>query len=290
MLKRIIITILAICGWVVLKADENGSFEFQGLKRTYIVHTPPNYNGRERMALIINMHGFAANAKTHVRMSQMNPKADSEGFIIVYPNGTGWPKRWNAGYLRIWNEKKKIDDVAFINTLIDTMIATYAIDTLRIYAAGFSNGGMMAHRLGCELSHRIAAIASVSGELMVKDCEPSRPMPVIHIHPRHDPVLPYYGDKRRYPLPPIDSVMLRWARLDSCNAGPDSLRIESGALSQVWTNSSTGVEVVLWTVEDGNHAWPGGEGIALPTVNRPSKEINANDLIWEFFLCHPMAK
>lgn len=291
MLKRTLIAILVIGGWMaaktVLRADENGSFEFQGLKRTYIVHTPPNYDGRERLPLVVNMHGWAADANAHVRMSQMNPRADSEGFIIVYPNGTGWPKAWNAGYLRIWDKKKKVDDVAFINALIDTMIATYAIDTLKIYAAGFSNGGQMAHRLACELSNRIAAIASVSGELMLADCEPSRPVPVIHIHPRHDPVLPYYGDKRKYPLPPIDSVMARWARIDSCDIGPDPLRIASGALRQAWTNSRTGVEVVLWTVETGNHAWPGGKGICMPTVNRPSKEIDANDLIWEFFLRHP---
>lgn len=272
-----------------LADDERCSFEFQGIERTYIVHIPPSYDRKTPLPLVIGMHGFAAGARIHAYMSQMNPKADKEDFIVVYPNGTGFPRAWNAGFTHRSKKRSAADDVGFINALIDTMIANYAVDAAMIYATGFSNGGMMSHRLACELSERIAAIAPVAGGLVFENCEPERSVPAIHFHARNDGIVKYYGDTLgEENLTAIDAVMAGWAERSGCDHGPDSLYTEdSTALRQRWWREDSDVEVILWTTEDGKHTWPGGKGVPFPGAARPSKAISANDLMWEFLSKHP---
>lgn len=276
---------------IALPKDKRYSFEFDGVLRTYRLHLPPQYDGETLLPLVINMHSFGTSAGIHIYMSQMDSKADEEGFIVVYPNGTGPLRSWNADISVGSVHHSRVDDVGFIDALIDTLIANYAIDTLRIYAAGFSNGGMMAYRLACELSDRIAAIASVAGGLMFDDCLCERAVPLIHFHARNDPVVPYYKKPLRGVIfPSIDSVMQNWAQRNGCNMGPDSFYTEKGALMQRWRQKEGDMEVILWTTEEGQHTWPSGKGVPFPTVSTPSKAISANDLIWEFFSNHPLTR
>jgi polyhydroxybutyrate depolymerase len=274
-----------------LPKDKRYSFAFDGVWRTYRLHLPPQYDGETPLPLVINMHSFGTSAGIHIYMSQMDSKADEEGFIVAYPNGTGPLRSWNADISVGSLHQSRVDDVGFIDALIDTLIANYVIDTLRIYAAGFSNGGMMAYRLVCELSDRIAAIASVAGGLMFDDCICERAVPIIHFHARDDPVVPYYNKPiRGFIFPPIDSVMQGWAERNGCDAGPDSVYTEDKeALRQRWWNQE-GIQVVLWTTEKGEHTWPSGKGVPFPGVSTPSRAISANDLIWEFFENHPLTR
>jgi polyhydroxybutyrate depolymerase len=220
-------------------------------------------------------------------MTKMNRKSDEAGFIAVYPNGTGWPRAWNSG--NKLGERRYADDVGFISALIDTMIERHQIDTSMIYATGFSNGGMMSHRLGCQLSERIAAIAPVSGGLVFADCQPERPVPVIGIHARNDPVVRYEGDTiagvRFYS---IQDGIEEWARINGCNLGPDTMVIKEGkAWRQRWWNED-GIEVILWTTRRGGHTWPSGRGFPFPSIAFPSRAIDANDEMWEFFQNHTL--
>lgn len=281
--------ILALPGSTVRAKSIKSSFPFEGIKRTYFIHLPRSYDGTVKVPLVLNMHGFAEGARLHIRVTGMNEKADEEGFIVVYPDGTGWPKAWNSGFAHRGKKRSSVDDVGFINALIDTLISRYEIDTLRIYACGFSNGGMMSHMLACQMSDRIAAIAAVAGGLTATGCAPRRPVPVIHIHARNDPIVRYYGDTLAgETLYPIEEVMTGWALRNGCNHGPDSARTNDGlALKQRWYNDD-GMEVILWTTEDGNHAWPGGKGFSFPGATRPARSLDANDLIWKFFETHPI--
>lgn len=238
--------------------------------------------------MIINLHGWAADARIHRHMSQMNRKSDEAGFIAVYPNGTGWPGAWNAG--NHLGERNGADDVGFISALIDTLIADYEIDTLMIYAAGFSNGAMMSHRLGCELSDRIAAIGPVAGGLVFPGCQPEKPVPVIAFHARNDPVVRYEGNIiQEIEFHSIQDGLEAWAQINGCDQGPDTTYTEDGrAMCQRWWDADSDMEVILWTTSSGKHTWPGGGAIPFPAVAFPSRAIDANDLMWDFFTKHPL--
>ena len=132
------------------------------------------------------------------------------------------PRAWNAGNRLGKHKRRETDDMGFISELIDTMIAGYAIYTTMVYAAGFSNGGMMAYRLACELAYKIAAIAPVAGGLVFEDCEPERPFPVIGFHARNDPVVKYQGATLgKVFLYSIEDVMKKCAQINGCGNGPD---------------------------------------------------------------------
>jgi len=150
------------------------SIPFGGYDRTYLVHLPTGYTGTTDLPLIIAMHGGFGNAYNLQNQSQLSIKADAENFIVVYPEGlVGGAlniSSWNAGWCCGWTSNNNIDDVGFINALLDTLIAHYSVDTNRIYATGISNGGFMAYRLACELSDRIVAIAPVAASMSMTTC------------------------------------------------------------------------------------------------------------------------
>jgi len=145
------------------------SIEHDGRNRTYILHIPPSYNKEQSVPLVIVLHGGGGNSKNIGKTIMMDELADEEGFIVVYPDGTGrlnnYLLTWNAGYCCGYSLENNIDDVGFIRKLIEKLQIEYNINSSRIYVTGMSNGGMIAYRLGSELSDIIAAIAPVCGSI-----------------------------------------------------------------------------------------------------------------------------
>ncbi len=211
----------------------------------------------------------------------MNAFADKEGFIVCYPEGTGLSKAWNT------KGERNADDVGFISALIDTLISNYNVDTSRIYLAGFSNGSRMAFIAGAALSDRIAAIA-VAGtffsESELEALDPGPSVRVIAFHSRNDHAAKYAGfesDGELYPS--VYEIFSTWAQKCGCSREPDTSVFDGDVLKFRWNNDSTGMEIVLWTTPDGKHTWPGGRGIPFPGGAKPSRKIESNELMWEFF-------
>ena len=169
----------------------------QNRKRTYHLHLPENFSDFETYSLVMVLHGGAANAEYAARMSEMRELADKENFIVVYPNGTGIYEHavltWNAGICCVYAKEHEIDDVGFLEKLIDKLIAEYPIDKNRVFITGISNGAMMAHRLACEISEKIRAIAPVAGMLNYDEKEPTTSVSVLAIHGTADEHAPYGG-------------------------------------------------------------------------------------------------
>ena len=150
------------------------------------------------MPVVIVFHGGGGSADSVRRQSRMSAKGAAEGFIVVYPQGSGGIagklKTWNAGTCCGQAMQHGIDEIAFVAALLDDLQATVAVDRARVYATGISNGGMMAYEVACALADRIAAIAVVAGEMTALErCRPSRPMPVLVIHGSADRNLPVDG-------------------------------------------------------------------------------------------------
>ena len=143
-------------------------------------------------------HGGGTNAKTMVRFCGLNETADRDGFLAVYPNGSGRNPNlltWNAGNCCAYAMRQNVDDVGFVGALLDDLSGFANVDPKRVFATGMSNGGMLAYRLASELSQRIASIASVSGPMGTDACRPTRPVSVLHFHGTSDEFAPYAGGR-----------------------------------------------------------------------------------------------
>jgi polyhydroxybutyrate depolymerase len=280
--------------------DREGSLSSGGVKRTFSLHLPPVYDGRTPLPLVIVLHGGGGNAEGAARMTGFSREADREGFMVVYPNGSGRVSAerlltWNAGNCCGYALDSKTDDVGFIRDLIDGLDGRLPLDLARVYATGISNGAMMSYRLACELSAKLAAIAPVAGALNLENCQPVEPVSVIIFHGTADQHVLFEGGK---PLKQLDQAHPRidkpvsyavdfWVKADGCD--PEPAREASGnVVRQSWTGGKNGSEVALYAIRGGGHAWPGGDP-GWAGGDTPTREISATPIIWDFFKRHPRA-
>lgn len=285
-----------------IAGDETGekTIRHRGLNRTYRLHIPLSHDRNNPVPLVIALHGGGGTGYNMEKLSRrgFNTLADREGFVVVYPDGI--EKSWNDGRIG-----KEIDDVGFISTLIDRLIKEYNIDPKRIYVTGMSNGAIMSYRLACELTEKIAAIAPVAGNMpqnIYPSCSPSMPISVLAINNANDPLVPFAGGNITGPfgfkklgkvLSTYDTIGF-WVNNNNCSASPvitqepdtdpkDGTRVRK----EVYGNGKNRTDVILYVIEGGGHTWPGGyQYLSERLIGKTSKDINANEIIWDFFKKH----
>jgi polyhydroxybutyrate depolymerase len=249
-----------------------------GVTRHFILHVPPSYNGNP-MALVINLHGYGSNSREEQNLTGMSAKADTAGFLVVYPDGLD--STWYTG-----PGAKGDADKQFIRDLIAHLETLYTIDPKRIYATGISNGGGMANRLACDMSDLIAAIAPDSGAYNFwQDCTPARPVPVLAFHGLDDKIVPYEGNTPQIMTPPIEDWAAAWAARNGCSSTPEITTPVDTVTVQTWSTCKNNADVILYTLAGHGHSWPGSSSMPRSIT---SQAVNATDLIWDFFKSHPI--
>ncbi len=284
--------------------DRVENVRFGSFNRHYIVHVPPTFDAKRKLALVIMLHGAGGTGQQAMEQTGWDRKADHEDFIAVFPDGVPEhpkqppsfllnPQTWNEGSGRHASGKRNDGDVEFIAYIIDALEARYGADPNRIFVTGFSNGASMTFRTGIELSDKIAAIAPVAGHLFVHDHQLKRPLPTLYIIGRDDPLeLPNGGTLRirgeDIEQPPIEQNLMQWRLLDGCSVKPTS-EVRGGGVEIVrFDDCRDGVEVVEYFIDDMGHVWPGGiNRLPARLVGKPSDKLNATDVIWSFFKAHP---
>jgi len=286
--------LLVSATFVYAQADIYDSIYVGGYWRKYNTHLPAGYHSNTRYPLVIGLHGGQQAASSSLGwtafayQSKLSEKADSAGFIVVYPEGMVFNQNrsWNAGNCCPPATNLNVDDIGFIDNLLDTLFSNYSIDTTRVYATGSSNGGMLCYRLACELSHRFAAIAPNACSHMYFPCNPTNKIPVISFHSKVDPIVPYTGGMGGAPplttlyFPSQDSTMTLWSKKNDCQS-IDTIINGNGTNYDFIKihNCSCNVEIHHYATSDGSHSWPGGN----PNNNPVSTQISATDLLWAFF-------
>jgi len=267
-MKKTLLTIFALITFIFAFSQEF-SLTHDGLTRTYRLHIPDGYNADSLYPLVINMHGLGSNALEQEFYTAFNDVGDSAGVVIAYPNGIN--ETWNV------SSTTGTDDVGFISALIDTIDYQYNINLNRVYATGMSMGGFMSYRLACELADRIAAIASVTGLQAFYPCNPDRPVPVVQFHGTADPVVPYTG---------VPTTISNWVNYNLCPSTPvitDLPDIDTNDNSTVTVSyygpCEESTEVILYTIINGEHTWPGASYI----IGVTNQDIKASYEIWNFF-------
>lgn len=251
------------------------------VERSYVVYVPPSYDHETLTPLVLAFHGYANSPEQQEDWSSLSEKAAAAGFVLVYPRGTGLVSGWNGGDCC----GSQIDDVGFVSALLDRLQEDLCVDPQRIYATGFSNGGFLSHRLACELSDRIAAIASVAGVMGIDECVPQRPVPVLHMHGTGDLVVPYEGSML-LGFESVAETIAGWVARDGCEGEAVVSYQQEEVTCERYEGCEAGAQVELCTIEGGGHTWPGGADIfgAGPTT----QNLEANDRLWDFFVAHPL--
>ena len=161
--------------------------------RSYLLYVPPSLDSSQPVPVVFGFHGYTGTGPGFRDGTGFNAIADANGFLVVYPQGEGGDRSWNAGGCCAGARAADLEDVAFIRQIISDLKTIANMDPKRIYATGHSNGAMFVYRLACEMSDTFAAIAPVAGPLFYSPCKPKEPVSVMHVHGLADPAVPYAG-------------------------------------------------------------------------------------------------
>lgn len=265
-----------------------------GRTRTYMVD---DFARSQPAPVVIVLHGGGGNAANAARMTGFSRIAQREGAIAVYPDGTSGRARgrlltWNAGHCCAAAMQNRVDDVGFIGAVIDTLVASGRADATRVYVTGMSNGGMMAHRLGRELSLKIAAIAPVVGAVFGDEPAPLAPVPAFIVVGAEDQVVPPSGGPLQLrallgnrsaanrDVAPAMAQATYWATHNGC--GEPVRSANAAATTSTWRTCRSGAPVVFHSVAGNGHAWPGGRP-GRRGAAEPSTAFDASAEMWAFF-------
>ena len=274
--------LLSVCAWS--QQTINASLTHDGKDRSYILYVPDSYSGDTPVPLVLNFHGYTSNANDQMWYGDFRAIADTAGFLVVHPQGSllNGITHWNVGG---WTIGSTTDDVGFTEALLDELSTDYNIDQKRIYSTGMSNGGFMSFLLACQLSDRIAAIASVTGSMtpeIYNNCNPSHPTPVMQIHGVIDGVVPYFGATWTRS---IADVLVYWRNYNNCSTEliktdvPNTNLLDASSASfQVYPDGDNESTVEHFRISGGGHTWPGS--FPSPGTNQ---DFNASLEIWKFF-------
>ncbi len=278
------------------------TLRFDGQERWAAVHVPPGYNPGTPTPVVLVFHGGGGFPDAVRFQSQMDTVADREGFLAVYPAGTGMRRdallTFNAGNCCGYALKHSADDVGFTAALIDTLAKRFSIDRNRVFATGISNGAGLSYRLACELSDRIAAIAPVATTMNGPQCHPKRPVSILHFHGMEDKNALFEGGVGPKSLSganmrSVPDTIGFWVKHNACSAMPAEEHRIGAAKKTTYGPCSEGTEVALWQLADGGHTWPGGQVSRVEEwygVGKVNQDISASSLMWEFFKKHPMSR
>jgi polyhydroxybutyrate depolymerase len=272
-------------GKEALSGDLDWTLKVDGKDRTVHVHVPKGYVPAKAVPVVFNFHGYSSNAAEQNLLAGMDAKADSAGFVAVHPEGTGITQSWNAGACCGDAASSALDDVGFVSKVIDELESKLCVDAHRIFATGMSNGGFLSHRLACELSDRIAAVAPVAGVLGIPTCNPTRPMSVFQFHGTLDALVAYDGSPSMG-FPSVKQTLSGWASRSGCSLTPRETSKKGEVTCVTYDNCKAGAEVNLCTVTNGGHTWPGG--LPVPSLGHTTSDIVATDAMWDFFVKHPL--
>jgi polyhydroxybutyrate depolymerase len=261
----------------------HGTLRWNGIDRQWRLFVPPQATPTSRLPLLVLLHPAAGAADSFAQATAMEQYASDYGFVTIAPEGVNGT--WNAGGCCGSARDRGIDDIGFVNAMLDQVIGSKPVDPGQIYVAGASNGGMLAYALACRLADRIQAVFSAGGAQTLGDCHPSRPVSVIEFHSLADGLVPFYGgiDPRlaadMTPVGSTQSVFRAWAATNLCQTRAIS---DAGAGEQVeiWYGCADRTLLEVWLrITGGGHEWPTSPQAPVDASRTIAKAIASHRLV-----------
>lgn len=277
-----------------------------GDERTYHIHLPPGFDRGKPAPLVIALHGGGGEGRKFDQAATggtLTRAADKRGVVLVFPEAVD--RHWFDGRPEVDKSAKRIDDTGFISAVIDAMAADYGIDPLRVYATGISNGGFMSVRLAIDLAEKIAAVAPVTAQMSkaLEGKAPAQPISIMIVNGTQDPLVPFDGGhirlfkfgRSRGEILSTSASIERFRRYNGCKNAAQRIRLpdtdpQDGTVveMQKYLGCLDKTSVILVKVIGGGHTWPGGRQYLKPRlIGRVCRDIDASEMILDFFLDHP---
>ena len=271
------------------------TFEQDGLGREYLLTIPDGLT--EPVPLVLALHGLLETAdsmRLRVTRKSLDEIAQRYGFIVAYPSS--WGRVWNLGEgdgaARLIPER---DDIAFLERVIGDVQSRARIDPDRIFATGYSMGGMMTLSLACKRPGLLRAIAVSSANLpamFVDDCRRAPPGGVLIMHGTADDVVPFgpglviSGPLARMQLVGFDRTLAFFSAAKRCQGPPQTrswdAKNDSTVVKRWGWYACQGGAVEGYRIEGGGHRWPNG-GPLLPVTGSTKQESDGSAAVRGFF-------
>lgn len=280
-------------GQAPAQGDVRVDLDFQGRSRYYFIHIPPGYHQSKPTPLVFVIHGGGGNPAQIEKQVDFTPLSDRDNILLVYPAGSSEKFKdvlltWNTTLTDTYADKEAFDDVGFLLKILDDVSSKYNIDRKRVYSTGMSQGGMMSYRLACDATDKFAAVAPVAGSFVLNSCHPSTSISVMAFNGLKDGHVTYNGEPAKHVVVPHASVsdaFSFWVNKNGLSSTPAHEETIGQAQLKMYGPGTNGVEVGLWTLNDGGHAWPGKQGERMQS-EPTNLDIQATEKIWEFFKKH----
>ncbi len=277
------------------------TLQHQGKERQFMVHLPDSYEDEISVPVVLVLHGGGGTMQDMQNFTQMDNYSDENGFIAVYPQGIASQLNgfsWADGRNTI-ADQEGIDDVGFIDRLLDYLLSEYKVDQERVYVCGFSNGGFMTQRLACDLNDRFAAMGSLGSIMdvdLVNTCNPGRAIPMLLLTGTEDPFVPIEGGEmigsgNVKDIISMDELVAFWVGQNSCNPTvnmqelPDIVSVDQSTVTLFrYSSCDCAADVWYYRINGGGHTWP---GVSLPLyeiiAGPTNRDIHASEELWKFF-------
>lgn len=249
--------------------------------REMILYVPSSYDENNASPLVINFHGFGDAACAHADLIgnfyDFNTIAEDNTILVAYPQGVVRSKdapEWDPG--DNGNENINDNDPYFVEKIIENINADFNVDLNKVYAIGYSNGGMMAYGLACNSSDKFAAVGIMSGTMLDDVCANSDVTSVIHFHGIEDEVLPYDGNESYRSIPEIVDFWLNHNNIDASSLESNALN-GTDVLSEIYNGGDENTSYALYTInsefdKSGGHVW----------FSSDIEGKSPNQIMWEF--------
>jgi polyhydroxybutyrate depolymerase len=233
-----------------------------GADRPTELFLPSPDNSKELKGILINLHGYSGDSISQTNYTYLKESALAAGLAYLAPNGMkdgSGNRYWNASNACCDFAKSGVNDVEYIDGLIDEISDSYNLDKSRIYLFGHSNGHFMSYQYLCTSKNQVAAIAGLAGSMDIDPGQCSgKPANVLHIHGDADATISYEGGflfSQSYPS--VAEVVKRWSKNNQCTADSEKKRDLIASMSGEETTASSfncaNGSLELWTLNGGVH-------------------------------------
>lgn len=286
------------CGVAQSAGRQTLTFPSGGVDRMALIYIPTNYRSASASPLVLDLHGSASDADEQLDRGMWERSAEMNGFVAaelqaqLTAQPSGW--RWNVPGV---TGPDGPDDEQYMSDAVDAIAAKFCIDRSRVYASGYSGGARMVSQFACDRPATFAAVGVVSGiragypkdgpsgpEPDPETCKPNTPVRMIAFGGLADPVNPFADGGAPYWRYGVEKARARWAAIDGCSGAAEVSALSNNIERMTYQNCAPGAALVYYTIKDGGHVWPGSANyLRQPKLGRVTFEINATDLMWDFF-------
>lgn len=245
-----------------------------GVERKYHSFVPSG-SPAGPMPLIVFLQGGNAGSYLLPQQSLFEQLAEQEGIILAMPVGKRLPH--NEGAWQLNTDAQSMQDIDYVQAMINDISASHPVDQSRVYAIGYSLGSMFSYELACQMSTQFAAIASYAGTMPVspKACDPERNVPIMHIHGAQDPIIAYDNswDWKEWDsvgtMWDIPGLLQYWATKYNCQN--ENQTATDTSTHTVYDTCDQNARVEHHRIGDSGHGWP-------ENING----VSTHDVIWTF--------